>query len=144
MARLGSQAVYLPRVLVERLVAEGAPPSFPHRDRFAGSVLVVDVSRQLDEISSRLPSVTMAAGDSGRFARVDASAGVERISQVLPPVFDAVRRAGGSVVTFGQGAVVAVFPGPHGAARGRVAAAAIERAEPLAGGEIDQRLHAGA
>ncbi len=133
--------MYLPQLLVRRLAESGRPDEYPYRDRFEAGLLMIDLAvgahDPRDEIASAKP------GESSRFTRVDASAAVDRVASVLPPVIDAVRHQGGSVISFERGSVFAVFDGADGAARGRAAAVRIEREFAGHPGTVRQRLHFG-
>lgn len=139
MSRLGGPAVYLPRMLVDRIAEHGRPQVYPHRDRLDAGLLMVDLPHdaQPSALRDALP------GDSGRFMRVDASAAVDRVNRTLPPVIDAVRHHGGSVLSVSRGCAFAVFPGADGAARARAASIRIEREFAGQPGAVRQRLHFG-
>ncbi len=145
VARWGGSEAYLPRMLVGRLLERGLPPQFPHVDRFDGGILRVDLTECLAESSASggRRAATVNPADSGRFVRVDASADLDQLDRAYGPVIDAVCRHGGSVVGFGRADVLAVFPGDSGAARGRAAAADIERHCSAQSRAVSQRLHFG-
>ena len=130
-------APHLPSHLVASL-ARGGPPRLPHVERFGAALLLADISG--------FTALTERLQDQGRQGAEELAS---LINRAFRPAIREVKRAGGSIVTFGGDSLFVLFRSPGAVRRAIGAAESVRRAvaHVRPGGEgaigISQAIHFG-